>query len=143
MTVSASTTLDPPGERRRGTSILLALGAFTMLAVGAVGLAARAAVPSAVHAAISSQPGWLQFAEAFVISELAGYAAHRAAHAVPFLWRFHKVHHAIAELDWLAAGHLHPVDQAIQRSCVVLPLFVLGFSKATFGFLPSPRSRPS
>ena len=104
-----------------------------VVAVVVVGLAARAAVPSFVHEAIAGQPGWLQFSEAFLISELAGYAAHRAAHRVGFLWRFHKVHHAIDELDWLAAGHLHPIDQAFHRSCIVLPLFALGFSRATFG----------
>jgi sterol desaturase/sphingolipid hydroxylase (fatty acid hydroxylase superfamily) len=36
-------------------------------------------------------------------------------------------------MDWLAAAHLHPIDQVWTRSCIVLPLFALGFSRATFG----------
>jgi sterol desaturase/sphingolipid hydroxylase (fatty acid hydroxylase superfamily) len=36
-------------------------------------------------------------------------------------------------MDWLASGRLHPIDQVFTRSCVVLPLFCLGFSRATFG----------
>jgi len=98
-----------------------------------VGLGLRAAVPSALHHDIAGQPGWLQFVEAFLLAEVCGYAAHRAAHQVPLLWRFHKVHHSIREMDWLAAAHLHPLDSVWTRSCVVLPLFALGFSRATFG----------
>lgn len=104
-----------------------------VLGVAVVGVTARMAVPVGVRTSIADQPGALQFGEAFMIAALAGYGAHRMAHRVPLLWRFHKVHHAITEMDWLAAGHLHPVDQAIQRTCVVAALFALGFSKATFG----------
>ena len=67
------------------------------------------------------------------MTEIAGYWAHRATHRVPWLWRFHAVHHSIAEMDWLAAGRLHPIDQVFTRACVILPLVVLGFGKATFG----------
>ena len=63
------------------------------------------------------------------------YWAHRASHTVPVLWRFHKLHHSITELDWVAAARLHPVDQAFARSCIVIPLFVLGFTRGTFGAL--------
>ncbi|HEY2428895.1 MAG TPA: sterol desaturase family protein, partial [Acidimicrobiales bacterium] len=48
-------------------------------------------------------------------------------------WRFHKVHHSITEMDWLASAHLHPIDTVWTRSCFVIPLFALGFSRATFG----------
>ncbi len=98
-----------------------------------VGLALRAAVPSALRHDIAREPTALQFTEAFLLAELCGYAAHRAAHQVPLLWRFHKVHHSITEMDWLASAHLHPLDSVWTRSCVVLPLFALGFSRATFG----------
>ncbi len=104
-----------------------------VIGVVAVGLLAHAATPEAVRAAIADQPGWAQFAEALTLVELIGYWMHRASHTVPWLWRFHKVHHAIGEMDWLAAGHLHPIDQTIMRTAVVVPLFALGFSKATFG----------
>ncbi len=108
-------------------------GIGVLVGVIAVGLALRAAVPSAVRHTIAGQPVWLQFGEAMLLTNLAFYWAHRAAHAVPLLWRFHKVHHAISEMDWLAAGHLHPIDQAVQRTAAIVPLFALGFSKATFG----------
>jgi sterol desaturase/sphingolipid hydroxylase (fatty acid hydroxylase superfamily) len=98
-----------------------------------LGGAFRAAVPGSFRAAINGQSFGLQLIEAFLIAEVCGYWAHRATHAVPVLWRFHRVHHSIEEMDWLAAGRLHPVDQAFTRSCIVLPLVALGFTKATFG----------
>jgi len=98
-----------------------------------VGLGLRALVPASIHHAIAAQASGVQFAEAFLVASLTGYAGHRAAHEVPLLWRFHKVHHSITEMDWLASAHLHPIDTVWTRGCVVIPLFVLGFGRASFG----------
>ena len=61
----------------------------------------------------------MQIVAALSITTVGGYAGHRAAHEVPLLWRFHRVHHSIRELDWLAANHLHPLDQIFMRSAAV------------------------
>jgi sterol desaturase/sphingolipid hydroxylase (fatty acid hydroxylase superfamily) len=111
--------------------LLLNVGLFVSVVV--VGSLLRAAVPGVLRSGIAGEPAWLQFVEAFMVAELGGYAGHRAAHAVPFLWRFHKVHHSIRQMDWLAASHLHPVDQTFTRSCAVLPLYALGFTRASLG----------
>jgi sterol desaturase/sphingolipid hydroxylase (fatty acid hydroxylase superfamily) len=104
-------------------------------AVVVVGGVVHAFVPEAARASIAAQALWLQTVEALLLAEVVQYWAHRAAHTVPVLWRFHKVHHSITELDWLAAARLHPIDQAFIRSCVVIPLFALGFTSGTFGAL--------
>jgi sterol desaturase/sphingolipid hydroxylase (fatty acid hydroxylase superfamily) len=36
---------------------------------------------------------------------------------VPFLWRFHAVHHSTEQMDWVAAGRLHPLDSAFTQAC--------------------------
>ena len=112
-------------------NILISAG----LVVALVGLivAVRPAVSPELQGWVTAQPAWLQFLEAVLIADLAQYWAHRATHQVPFLWRFHKVHHSIEEMDWLAAGRLHPLDSIFTRSVTVLPLYLLGFTKATFG----------
>ncbi len=107
--------------------------AGTVIVVVAVGLGLRALVPGVLHDAIGNQPVEAQFLQAFLLSEIAEYWAHRTMHTVPFLWRFHKVHHGITEMDWLASARLHPVDRALTRSSAYLPLFVLGFSTVTIG----------
>lgn len=92
-----------------------------------------AIAPAALRAAVRSQPGWLQFAEALLLAELGGYWGHRLEHTNPWLWKFHAIHHSSEELDWLAAARVHPIGEAFTRGCAVLPLYFLGFSRATFG----------
>jgi sterol desaturase/sphingolipid hydroxylase (fatty acid hydroxylase superfamily) len=104
-----------------------------VVAVVAVLVGVHWAVNDSVWSAVRAQPGWLQLVEAVFVADVAGYFGHRATHEVPLLWRFHKVHHSIEQMDWLAAGRLHPIDQVFTRTCVVVPLYLLGFSKATFG----------
>lgn len=91
------------------------------------------AISPAFQAAVAAQPVWLQFLEALLVAELAFYAGHRMTHEIPWLWRFHAVHHSIEEMDWLAAARVHPVDQIFVKSLTILPLYVLGFTEQTFG----------
>lgn len=111
---------------------VLSLG-VALVGIVTVGTVLRLLVPSTARSWVGGLPWGAQLAIALVITEVCQYWAHRAAHQVPLLWRFHKVHHSIREMDWLAAGHLHPLDQAFERTVVVAPLFALGFSRATFG----------
>lgn len=81
---------------------------------------------------VVSDAGGLRIAVVLVLAELAGYAVHRLMHVVPWLWRFHAVHHAPAELHWLAAWRQHPVDFVIHGIVVGLPGVLLGASLADF-----------
>ena len=90
----------------------------------------RVAGSPALQAAVAAQPLALQLAEIVLVADLAGYAAHRAFHAVPFLWRFHAVHHSSEAMDWLAGSRLHLVDVVATRAAVFAPLFLLGFAHA-------------
>jgi sterol desaturase/sphingolipid hydroxylase (fatty acid hydroxylase superfamily) len=85
---------------------------------------------SPVQRAVAAQPGWLQFLEILLIADLAGYWIHRMFHAVPFLWRFHAIHHSSQMMDWLASSRLHLVDIVLTRMLAFLPLYALGFSHA-------------
>jgi len=101
-----------------------------VLSIGAMVAALHWAMPVQVSAFIKSQPLWLQIIEVMVLADLGFYAAHRAFHAVPFLWQFHAVHHSIEEMDWLASYRVHPLDQIVTKSASFLPVFALGFSDA-------------
>ncbi len=100
---------------------------------GAVAIAAalgHALVPGTWQATVARQPLWLQVPVAIVLSDLGFYAAHRLFHAVPWLWRFHAVHHSIEEMDWLAAARVHPLDHLVTKGLSLLPVYALGFSTA-------------
>jgi sterol desaturase/sphingolipid hydroxylase (fatty acid hydroxylase superfamily) len=105
----------------------------TFVIVGALLVLVHWFVNPAFQATVASQNRLLQFAEAVVIANIGGYTGHRLSHAVPFLWRFHSVHHSISEMDWLAAARVHPLDQMVTKALTIVPLYILGFSKATFG----------
>jgi lathosterol oxidase len=77
---------------------------------------------------VAAQPAALQFCGILVVSDLSEYWIHRLFHRVPFLWRFHAVHHSCRCMDWLAASRLHLVDVAVTRGLTFVPLFVLGFA---------------
>jgi sterol desaturase/sphingolipid hydroxylase (fatty acid hydroxylase superfamily) len=104
-----------------------------VVAVVAVGGALRVFVPAPLRMAVGASPGWAQIVAGLAIAMVGGYAGHRAAHEVPLLWRFHRVHHSVQEMDWLAANHLHPLDETYLRAAAVLPLYALGFGRLSLG----------
>jgi sterol desaturase/sphingolipid hydroxylase (fatty acid hydroxylase superfamily) len=73
-------------------------------------------------------PGPLKVAVAFLLFDLLVYWAHRWSHEVPFLWRFHLVHHSSKQMDWVSGVRAHPLD-----GLVVAPVFVFLISA---GFNP-------
>jgi len=107
--------------------------AAAFVAVGAFILLIHSFISSEFQAAVAAQNRVLQFIEAVLIANLGAYFGHRLSHEIPFLWRFHSVHHSSSEMDWLAAARIHPLDQIVTKTLTIVPLYVLGFSKATFG----------
>ena len=78
--------------------------------------------------AIASLPLWVQLPLIMLVADLAQYWSHRLMHVVPFLWRFHAIHHSSTSMDWLASSRLHLGEVLITRTVVLAPIFVLGFS---------------
>ncbi|PLY15778.1 MAG: sterol desaturase family protein [Sedimenticola sp.] len=52
--------------------------------------------------------GWLEIIMSIVMLDAFDYFWHRANHRIPFLWRFHKAHHADTEMDVTTALRFHP-----------------------------------
>jgi sterol desaturase/sphingolipid hydroxylase (fatty acid hydroxylase superfamily) len=88
-------------------------------------------MPTDFRAAVAQQPWWLQAAEAVFLSDLFMYWGHRLQHRVPFLWRFHAVHHSFEHMDWLAGHREHPLDSIYTMALTNLPPMVLGFRLET------------
>ncbi|HEY6559832.1 MAG TPA: sterol desaturase family protein [Polyangiaceae bacterium] len=47
-----------------------------------------------------------------LVAQLVSYFWHRALHRVPFLWRFHQMHHSAERIDVYGALYFHPLDIA-------------------------------
>ena len=76
-------------------------------------------------------PRAARLALAVMITELGHYAHHRAAHAVPLLWRFHRTHHEVRRLSWRNATRFHPGDLMPLMLCQELPIRLLGIDRDT------------
>jgi sterol desaturase/sphingolipid hydroxylase (fatty acid hydroxylase superfamily) len=105
---------------------LLAVIALTILAAPQV-------VPSSLQTWIRGLPYWVQTLAVLLLADLGVYWTHRMFHAIPWLWRFHEIHHSIEELDWLAAARAHPVDQVLTKGFSLIPIVALGFSELAIG----------
>jgi len=111
---------------------LLLNGLVTKLGMLAVIVAslfvAERIVPTSVQDTVGALPFWIQIPLVILLTDLGIYWIHRMFHAVPWLWRFHEIHHSSEELDWLAATRVHPVDQILTRGLPLLVVIALGFS---------------
>ncbi|MBE2212581.1 MAG: sterol desaturase family protein [Opitutaceae bacterium] len=72
-------------------------------------------------------PLWAQAIIVVFLCDLGIYWGHRLQHRIPFLWRFHRVHHTAEHMDWIAAYREHPLDNLYTRSIENLPALLLGF----------------
>ena len=87
-----------------------------------------------VYAPLQKWIGGLPFfAELFLVllvADLVQYWTHRAYHEIPFLWRFHAVHHSAEYMDWMAGSRLHLFELLTTRVSILGVLYVLGFTEA-------------
>ena len=89
-------------------------------------------IPPQLKELVSSQHFIVQAIEVMIIADIGYYFVHRLFHQVPFLWKFHAIHHSIEEMDWLAAHRVHPVDQSLTRGISLIIPSILGFSPISF-----------
>ncbi len=97
-----------------------------LLPTAAVGMAATAeACGWGLFNAIAL-PGWLALPLAVVTLDLAIYLQHIVFHAVPALWRLHRMHHADLEFDVTTGLRFHPVEIALSMGIKFLVIAALG-----------------
>ena len=102
--------------------VLLLVFHFTVAALRPLG-------PMPWHTWIGSIPAVPAFLASVVLSEVAYYWAHRLAHEVPLLWRFHAIHHSAEHVDWLVNTRAHPLDLSFMRAFIFVCMYVLGFAQ--------------
>jgi sterol desaturase/sphingolipid hydroxylase (fatty acid hydroxylase superfamily) len=65
---------------------------------------------------------------ALIVIDFGNYIAHYLLHRSKILWQFHKVHHSINHLDWLATFRSHIIEQTLRRLIAPALLIIIGFS---------------
>ena len=121
-------------ERRVHAARNLALGLVNALAVALVFAGLWVAVAAWADARgvgllnvlrdRAGLPGWAHALFAVLLLDAWTYAWHRINHRIPLLWRFHRVHHADAEMDVTTASRFH-VGELVLSSLLRVPLIAL------------------
>src|SRR6516162_6544731 len=81
-------------------------------------------------------PSWpivhvgLSFVAGFLLLDLLRYLVHRCKHAVPFLWRFHALHHSDRDVDVTTTVRLHPIEYLLNSGVFWLTVILLGIPAA-------------
>ena len=109
-----------------GISLLDAMLTRLVAPAGAVGFALLADTRhwGALHQV--QWPAWAEGLIAFVILDLAIYLQHRIVHAMPVLWRFHRMHHADVELDVTSGARFHPAEILLSLGIKFVVITALG-----------------
>ena len=132
------------GQRVRrpmaGTDIGFALMGPLLNVVGVaaavvIGAASLLWVPGLlVRPLVAMLPGWSIPIAAFLMFDFLVYWTHRWAHEVPFLWRFHAVHHSPEHMDWVSGFRIHPFD-GVRIAPAFVFLLAAGFDVEVAGVL--------
>jgi sterol desaturase/sphingolipid hydroxylase (fatty acid hydroxylase superfamily) len=83
-----------------------------------------------LQAFMTSLPVAVQFVILVFAADFVQYWIHRAYHEIPWMWKFHAVHHSSENMDWLAGSRTHFVETLVDRSLIMVPLYLLGPDKA-------------
>jgi len=75
---------------------------------------------------------WEQYLIMFVVADFIHWNVHRLLHKVPFLWKFHKVHHSVQEMGFAAHLRFHWFESILYKSIQYVPLAMIGFSLQDF-----------
>jgi sterol desaturase/sphingolipid hydroxylase (fatty acid hydroxylase superfamily) len=71
-------------------------------------------------------PRWLAIALGVLALDLVIYLQHVLFHAVPALWRLHRMHHADLDIDVTTGGRFHPVEIVASLAIKLAAIAALG-----------------
>jgi len=97
-----------------------------LLPITAVGLALIAEARGVGLLNLIALPRWASIVISVVILDLAIYLQHVLFHAVPALWRLHRMHHADLEFDVTTGVRFHPVEILLSTAIKLAVVAALG-----------------
>lgn len=71
-------------------------------------------------------PVWAEAGLTILIMDLAIWTQHRVFHAVPWLWRLHRMHHADPDVDTVTGLRFHPVEIVLSMAIKLVVVALLG-----------------
>ncbi len=85
---------------------------------------------------ISEMPEWSRVLVFFLIYDFVQWSVHNALHRIPFLWRFHRVHHSVQEMGFAAHLRYHFMENIVYRIALYIVLgYLLKIDLPSIGWL--------
>lgn len=75
---------------------------------------------------LNDKAWWVQFLVFFLTNDFLRYWFHRWYHESDLLWRVHRVHHTVVEMDAMSVFRHHILEALIKNGLIFLPLRLLG-----------------
>jgi sterol desaturase/sphingolipid hydroxylase (fatty acid hydroxylase superfamily) len=97
-----------------------------MFPLAAVGMAAFSAANGWGLLNHFKVPFWLAVPLAVIAMDFVIWLQHVMVHAVPVLWRLHRVHHADPDYDLTTGARFHPIEIALSMLIKIATIAVLG-----------------
>jgi sterol desaturase/sphingolipid hydroxylase (fatty acid hydroxylase superfamily) len=131
-----------PRQERWVTNLSLTLLNTVLVRVTVGGMAYTAAVFAADHGVgllhWRPLPGWAAAVVTLLVLDFALYLQHVLFHAVPVLWRLHRMHHADLDVDATTGLRFHPLEILLSlglKAAVVLLLGAVPWAVVAFEVL--------
>jgi Sterol desaturase len=121
-----------PGSRLRrwpsnfGITFLNGILAHLLIPLGAIGVAYTAERQGWGLLRLLSLPEWVDVVVAAVLLDLVIYFQHVLFHAVPTLWRLHRMHHVDLDLDVSSGGRFHTFEILLSALIKMAAVAALG-----------------
>jgi sterol desaturase/sphingolipid hydroxylase (fatty acid hydroxylase superfamily) len=82
-----------------------------------------------MHTVLGDWPWLAQFALFLAVNDFARYWLHRWYHENDFLWRFHRVHHTLTEMDALSTFRVHVLEGILKYGVIIMPFHIFGIDR--------------
>ncbi len=109
-----------------GVVVIDSLLVRLLFPTAAVGVASFAGVHGWGLFNALSVPGWFSLVASLLLLDLAIYLQHVMLHAVPLLWRLHRMHHTDLEFDLTTGARFHPLEILLSLAIKLGVIVALG-----------------
>jgi sterol desaturase/sphingolipid hydroxylase (fatty acid hydroxylase superfamily) len=109
-----------------GIAVADALAVKLLFPLAALGVAVFAAQRGWGALNIWPGPEWLKIVLALLGLDLTIYLQHVLFHAVPVLWRLHRMHHTDLDLDVTSGARFHPIEILLSMGIKMAAVTALG-----------------
>ena len=77
---------------------------------------------------IINLPSWLEIILKIIILDFVIWGQHFLSHKIPFIWRFHRMHHTDRDLDVTTAVRFHPFEIIFSMFIKIAAIYIIGAS---------------